>query len=204
MGDAGFRRPRAMNPSAYLKDLGQVLVGVEVTDGCARPLGLDDGLEQAVGLLMTQTGAGGKVMFIGNGASAAIGSHQALDYWKNGGMRAVTFNDLALLTAVSNDFSYSEVFEKPIEMFADRGDVLLAISSSGRSENILRGADAARRRGCHVITLSGLRSDNPLRSLGELNFYVPSTSYGHVEVTHLALSHAMVDTIIARRPSRPA
>jgi len=117
-------------------------------------------------------------MFIGNGASAAIGSHQALDYWKNGGMRAVTFNDLALLTAVSNDFSYAEVFEKPIEMFADAGDILLAISSSGRSENILRGADAARKQGCRVITFSGFRPDNPLRSRGELNFYVPRCPTG--------------------------
>src|SRR5438132_872687 len=165
---------------------------------------LEEGLERAVSILLEQTRRGLKVMFIGNGASAAIGSHQALDYWKNGGMRAVTFNDLALLTAVSNDFSYAEVFEKPIEMFADVGDILLAISSSGRSENILRGADAARKQGCRVITFSGFRSDNPLRSRGELNFYVPSMSYGHVEVTHLALSHTLVDTIIDRRASGSA
>lgn len=184
---------------ANLAEIGRVLTAVEVTDGEGRPVGLDEGLERAVAILTTQTGAGCKAMFIGNGASAAIGSHQALDYWKTGGMRAVTFNDLALLTAVSNDFSYPEVFEKPIEMFADAGDVLLAISSSGKSENILRGADAARKRGCRVITFSGFRPDNPLRSRGELNFYAPSMSYGHVEVTHLALSHTLLDTIIERR-----
>ena len=193
-----------MTPSTYLRDLGRALVAVEVTDGEGRRLGLEEGLERAVSILLAQTRRGLKVMFIGNGASAAIGSHQALDYWKNGGMRAVTFNDLALLTAVSNDFSYAEVFEKPIEMFADVGDILLAISSSGRSENILRGADAARKQGCRVITFSGFRSDNPLRSRGELNFYVPSMSYGHVEVTHLALSHTLVDTIIDRRASGSA
>lgn len=185
--------------TANLAEIGRVLTAVEVTDGEGRPVSLDEGLERAVAILTTQTGAGRKVMFIGNGASAAIGSHQALDYWKNGGMRAITFNDLVLLTAVSNDYSYPEVFEKPIEMFADAGDVLLAISSSGKSENILRGADAARKRGCRVITFSGFRPDNPLRSRGELNFYVPSMSYGHVEVTHLALSHTLVDTIIERR-----
>ena len=190
-----------MTPSAYLREVGRALVAVEVTDGEGRGLGLEEGLERAVAILLGQTRQGLKVMFIGNGASAAIGSHQALDYWKNGGMRAVTFNDLALLTAVSNDFSYAEVFEKPIQMFADAGDVLLAISSSGRSENILRGADAARKRGCRVVTFSGFRPDNPLRSRGELNFYVPSMAYGHVEVTHLALSHTLVDTIIDRRAS---
>lgn len=193
-----------MTGSAYLETLGRQLTAVQVTDGVGRSLALDEGIERAVAILMTQTKIGLKVMFIGNGASAAIGSHQALDYWKNGGMRAVTFNDLALLTAVSNDFSYPEVFEKPIEMFADAGDVLLAISSSGQSENILRGTDAGRRRGCRVITFSGFRPDNPLRGRGELNFYVPSASYGHVEVTHLAISHALVDTIIDRRAAGSA
>lgn len=193
-----------MTTSGYLAALGRALVAVEVTDGGGRRLSLDEGLERAVAILTAQTALGLKVMFIGNGASAAIGSHQALDYWKNGGMRAVTFNDLALLTAISNDFSYPEVFEKPIEMFADAGDVLMAISSSGRSENILRGADAGKRRGCRVITFSGLRPDNPLRPRGELNFYVPSMSYGHVEVTHLALSHTLVDTIIDRRAAASA
>ena len=185
--------------STYLKELGHVLFSVEVTDAQGTPLSLDDGLEMAVGTLQAQTRLGRKVMFIGNGASAAIGSHQALDYWKNGGMRAVTFNDLASLTAISNDFSYAEVFEKPIAAFADGGDVLMAISSSGRSENILRGAAAAAAIGCRVITLSGRDGDNPLRRLGELNFYVPAMSYGQVEVTHLALCHLLVDTIIARR-----
>jgi D-sedoheptulose 7-phosphate isomerase len=193
-----------MTPTAYLRDLGRALVAVEASDGDGRRLGLEEGLERAVSTLLGQTRQGRKVMFIGNGASAAIGSHQALDYWKNGGMRAVTFNDLALLTAISNDFSYAEVFERPIAMFADAGDVLLAISSSGRSENILRGVDAARKHGCRVLTFSGFRPDNPLRSRGELNFYVPSMSYGHVEVTHLALSHTLVDTIIDRRTSGSA
>jgi D-sedoheptulose 7-phosphate isomerase len=188
-----------MTTQGGLRDYGQALVAAEVTDGDGRRLGLDVGLERGVTLLMGQTARGLKVMFIGNGASAAIGSHQALDYWKNGGMRAVTFNDLALLTAISNDFSYPEVFEKPIEMFADPGDILMAISSSGRSENILRGASAATRRGCRVITFSGRKPDNPLRALGELNFYVPSMSYGHVEVAHLAISHTLLDTIIDRR-----
>jgi D-sedoheptulose 7-phosphate isomerase len=188
-----------MSAPGGLRDYGQALVTAEVTDGGGCRLGLDEGLERAVALLTSQTARGLKVMFIGNGASAAIGSHQALDYWKNGGMRAMTFNDLALLTAISNDFSYPEVFEKPIEMFADPGDVLMAISSSGGSENILRGAAAATRRRCRVITFSGRKPDNPLRALGELNFYVPSMSYGHVEVAHLAISHTLLDTIIDRR-----
>jgi D-sedoheptulose 7-phosphate isomerase len=111
----------------------------------------------------------------------------------------VSFNDGALLTCVGNDFGYPHVFEKPIEMFADAGDVLVAISSSGRSENILRAAQAGTRTGCRVITLSGFGPENPLRRLGEVNFYLPSDSYGLVEITHLAICHCILDTIIAAR-----
>jgi D-sedoheptulose 7-phosphate isomerase len=105
-----------------------------------------------------------------------------------------------MLTCVGNDFGYPYVFEKPIAMFADRGDVLIAISSGGRSENILRAVDTGLERGCRVVTLSGFRPDNSLRARGELNFYVPSKSYGFVEITHLSVCHCILDTIIAERP----
>ncbi|MBI2526500.1 MAG: SIS domain-containing protein [Candidatus Rokubacteria bacterium] len=182
-----------------LVGLAGLLTRIEATDASGAPLALDEGLARAVDIVRTQTAAGRKVIFIGNGGSAAIASHQAVDYWKNGGMRAVAFNDPSLLTCVSNDFGYPHVFEKPIEMFADAGDVLVAISSSGKSENILRGAEAAGRTPCRIITLSGFQADNPLRRLGELNFWSPSSSYGHVEITHHAICHAVVDAITAGR-----
>src|SRR5207247_6061407 len=126
-----------------------------------------------------------------------------VDYWRTGGMRAVAFNDSALLTCISSDFGYAQVFERPIEMFGDAGDVLVAVSSSGRSENIVRAARIARAKGCRVITMSGFDRENALRRLGDLNFYVASKSYGHVEVTHLSLSHCLLDTIVAIHGSPP-
>lgn len=183
----------------FLLDLSGMLGRIECTDAEARPVPLDAGVERAVEVVVAQTGAGRKVIFVGNGGSAAIASHQAVDYWKNGGMRAIAFNDISLVTCVANDFGYSHVFEKPIQMFADPGDVLIAISSSGRSENILRGVAAAVEAGCRVVTMSGFAPANPLRRSGEVNFYVPSSSYGLVEIAHLSLCHGMVDTIIGRR-----
>lgn len=180
----------------FFDDLGEGLRKVQVTDASGAPLDFATGMARAVELIVAQTCQGRKLMFIGNGASAAISSHQSVDYWKTGGMRAVAFNDTALLTCISNDFGYPHVFEKPIEMFAEPGDVLMAISSSGRSENILRGAQQARARGCRIVTLSGFDPVNPLRTLGDLNFYVPSKSYGHVEITHLSLSHCLLDAIV--------
>jgi D-sedoheptulose 7-phosphate isomerase len=153
-------------------------------------------IESAGQLVMDQTAAGKKIIFIGNGASASISSHMATDYWKNGGMRAIAFNDAALLTCISNDCGYENVFEKPVEMFADEGDVLIAISSSGKSENILKGVEAARNQGAQVVTLSGFKLDNPLRAMGDINFFVPDEEYGPVEVLHLSITHCILDTII--------
>lgn len=185
--------------SRYFEDLSAVIRKVQATLAGGQGSTLAEGLEHAIQLVLQSTGQGRKLMFIGNGGSAAIASHQAVDYWKNGGLRAVAFNDSSLLTCIGNDYGYPHIFEKPIEMFADPGDVLLAISSSGKSENILRGAKAALQKGCRVITLSGFKPDNPLRSLGSVNFYAASSSYGYVEITHLALCHSIVDTIIGRR-----
>ena len=162
----------------------------------------DEGIRLATDLVRGQTATGRKVIFVGNGGSAAIASHQAVDYWKNGGMRAVSFNDGALLTCVGNDFGFPHVFEKPVAMFADAGDVLMAISSSGQSEDILRAVTAAESAGCRIVTLSGFEPGNALRGRGEVNFYVPSESYGYVEITHLAICHCIVDAIIESRRSR--
>jgi D-sedoheptulose 7-phosphate isomerase len=182
----------------YFVELGETLGRVEASDQAGGTLAYDEGIRRATELVRGQTAAGRKVIFVGNGGSAAIASHQAVDYLKNGGMRAMAFNDASLLTCLSNDLGYPHVFEKPVEMFADRGDVLMAISSSGRSENILRAVAAGGRTGCRVVTLSGFQPDNPLRRQGEINFYVPSDSYGYVEITHLAVCHCIVDTIIAQ------
>jgi D-sedoheptulose 7-phosphate isomerase len=185
----------------YFERLAALFSSVEVTDLHQGRVELSKGLLTAVDLVATQTAMGRKVMFIGNGGSAAIASHQAVDYWKNGGMRAIAFNDSSLLTCISNDFGYPQVFVKPVEMFADPGDVLVAISSSGRSENILSAVNTARKKECKVITMSGFAADTPLRLRGDLNFYVASDSYGHVEIVHLTLCHCILDTIMSRRAS---
>jgi len=138
-------------------------------------------------------------MFIGNGASAAISSHMSTDFWKNGGMRAIAFNDSSILTCIGNDYGYEFLFEKPIEMFAEPGDILMAISSSGSSVNILNGTHAAQRKECKVISFSGFRDDNPLRNLGDINFHVPADEYGPVEIVHHSICHCILDCIISKK-----
>ena len=135
----------------------------------------------------------GKMMFVGSGASASIASHMALDFSKNGKVPALAFNDAAALTALSNDEGYDQVFAKQIEYFGAQGDMLVAISSSGNSDNIVKAVRAARAKGCSVLTFSGLGADNKLRQMGDYNLYVPSGEYGFVEVVHGGLIHALLD-----------
>lgn len=135
----------------------------------------------------------GKIIFIGNGGSAAIASHMACDWTKNGGYRALAFNDSAALTCLSNDLGYAATFAFQVIRFMDPIDVLVAVSSSGASPNILGAAEAARKKGAVVITLSGFREDNPLRKLGTLNVHVPNMDYGVVECAHLVVLHAALN-----------
>ncbi len=179
----------------YYESLWSLRNSVQVTDPSGQPFNFYDGLEQACNLIQSQAKDGFKLIFIGNGASAAISSHMATDFWKNGDIRAMAFNDSSLLTCVGNDYGYEQLFEKPIEMFADPGDILMAISSSGRSANILNGVKAARKKNCQVITFSGFQGENPLRVLGDINFYVPASAYGPVEILHHSICHCLLDIL---------
>ncbi|MDD5687471.1 MAG: SIS domain-containing protein [Elusimicrobia bacterium] len=183
----------------YYNELSVLFDSVRVTNSRRNKLGFFKGIEVVCNVIKRQSDKGGKLFFIGNGASASISSHMSTDFWKNGGIQSLAFNDSSLLTCVSNDFGYRYVFEKPIEMFADKGDVLFAISSSGKSENIIRGVKMACSKKLNIITLSGFNKKNPLCSLGDINFYVPSPSYGYVEIIHQAICHSILDMILLER-----
>ncbi|MBU1907804.1 SIS domain-containing protein [Patescibacteria group bacterium] len=140
---------------------------------------------------------GGKIIFIGNGGSAAMASHHAFDYWKNGKMRAIAFNDSSLLTGGGNDFGYPEVFSQPLGMFAEARDLVITISSSGQSPNILNAAKKAKEIGCYVVTMSAFKRDNPLRSLGDVNIYLDTMVYGYAELGHETILHSILDFTIS-------
>ena len=177
----------------YFHKLSELMRTLEVTDGRRTPLGLNEGAERAVQLVLATGENRQKAMLIGNGGSSAIVSHVQNDLCKAVGVQALVFTEPPLLTALANDDGYGSVFEGPIKLWAEPGDLLMAVSSSGESENILRGARASIDRGCHVITLTGFNPKNPLRQMGDLNFYVPSDVYGYVETTHAALTHFITD-----------
>lgn len=139
----------------------------------------------------------GKCLFlVGNGASASMASHFAIDMMKNIGICTETFNEPSLLTALSNDYCYEDVFAKPLGWKMKKGDMLVAISSSGNSPNIVRAVETAKRCCCRVVTLSAMGTDNAIRKLGDLNLYVPAPTYGLAESAHAVILHYWVDSLM--------
>lgn len=184
----------------YIEDIYACGVSiVAASKGGKKSIPVPMAMNKAVSLCREVKRKNNKIIFIGNGGSASIASHQAVDFWKNGKIRALSFNDSSLLTCISNDFGYEHVFAKPVEMFSQKGDLIVAISSSGRSKNILNAVKCANKKGCKILTLSGFSKNNPLRTMGDVNFYVPSYSYGIVEILHLGICHSLLDYIIKQR-----
>jgi D-sedoheptulose 7-phosphate isomerase len=177
----------------YFTTLADLLHGAQVTDRAAKSMPLAEGCEWMRDAAHQAHRAGNKIIFVGNGGSAGIASHLAIDFSKNGGLRSLAFNDAAALTCLANDLGYDNVFAKQLEFHARPGDLLIAISSSGKSPNILNAVKAARAQDCGVVTFSGFTEDNDLRKGGDINFYVKSYEYGFVEVAHLTLCHAVLD-----------
>ena len=139
---------------------------------------------------------GKKIIVVGNGGSAAMASHVAVDLTKAAGCRAITFNEADLLTCFANDYGYENWVEKALNFYADKGDVVILISSSGTSKNIVNGANWAKQNGLSVITLSGFNSENPLKKIGDINLWVDSKGYNIIEMAHHIWLVAIVDYIV--------
>jgi D-sedoheptulose 7-phosphate isomerase len=139
---------------------------------------------------------GNKIIFAGNGGSAAMSSHLAVDLTKTAKIRGINFNEADLITCFANDYGYEKWVLQALEHYADEGDVIVLISSSGQSANIVNGAKYAKEKGFSLVTFSGFDSDNPLRQIGDINVWVESHSYNIVEMTHHIWLLAIVDLIV--------
>ena len=145
-----------------------------------------------------------KVMIFGNGGSAAIASHVSVDLTKNAGVRTVNFNEADLLTCFSNDYGYERWIEKAIEFYGDPKDVLILISSSGKSPNMLNACKAAKdKKISKIITLTGHDKNNPLTKLGDINLWINSKAYNFIENTHQLWLLTICDLIIGKREYLP-
>ena len=146
----------------------------------------------------------GKVIICGNGGSAAIASHVSVDLTKNANIRSINFNEADLITCLANDYGYEKWIEKAIDFYGDNKDVLILISASGKSKNMINACTAARNKKISkIITLTGNERDNPLSKLGDINFYIDSKSYNFIENTHQIWLLTICDLIIGKREYLP-
>lgn len=137
-----------------------------------------------------------KIIIAGNGGSAAIASHISVDFTKLAKIRAINFNEADLITCFANDYGYENWIARGLEFYADKGDLVILISSSGESLNIINGAKKAEELQLDLITLSGFSSENRLRKLGSVNLWADSTMYNIVELTHTVWLLSVLDKIV--------
>ena len=146
-----------------------------------------------------------KIIFIGNGGSAAIASHISVDLSKNAKIRSINFNEADLITCLSNDYGHENWMKAALNIYCDKGDLVVLISSSGRSLNILNVAKWCKKNKIKFITFSGNDSDNPLKKINSegINFWVDSKAYNHIEGIHLLLLMSITDCVIGKSVYKP-
>ena len=145
-----------------------------------------------------------KIIIFGNGGSAAISSHFSVDMTKNANIRCINFNEPDLITCFSNDFGYENWLSNSIKFYGDKGDILIAISSRGKSKNIINGCAAAKKKKfSKIITLTGYSINNPVMKKGDINLWINSKAYNFIENIHQFWLLLLVDLVIGKTEYLP-
>ena len=145
-----------------------------------------------------------KILIFGNGGSAAIASHFSVDLTKNAKIRCTNYNESDLITCFSNDFGYERWVEMAIKYYGNKGDVLIVISSSGKSKNMINACIATRKKKfSKIITLTGHLVNNPVKKLSDINLWVNSKAYNYIENIHQFWLLSLVDLVIGKKNYLP-
>lgn len=183
----------------YIKELIQRLDDTEIWKGAGQMCkDYDEGIRFLTDTFLSYKKDTARVFFIGNGGSAAIASHMTADFMKNGGMNTYSLYDNAVVTCMGNDYGYEYIFSKPLEFLVKEGDLVVAISSSGDSQNIINAIMVAKEKKAEVMTFTGFLPDNRARRLADISLYVPCGKYGMVESIHNLILQQIVDLIMER------
>jgi len=176
-----------------LEELNKLITKTVCTTKEKEQIKLQDAFSVFKTLLLQMKNENGVGYIIGNGGSAGIASHFCTDLMKTLKLPACTLVDSNLLTCLSNDFGYDKSYSEALKVILKKQDILIAISSSGNSLNIVNAAKIAKEKKTKVITLSGFSELNSLRKLGDLNFWLNKIDYGLVEMGHFFILHSVVD-----------
>jgi len=183
----------------YIEELMGKLWETEVWEGTGKKCkDYEEGIRLLIDFFSRHKSKGSRLFFIGNGGSGAIASHMTADFMKNGGMNTYSLYDNAVTTCMGNDYGYEYIFSKPMGFLVEEDDLVVAISSSGNSQNIVNAIGTAKDRRAAVVTFTGFERDNRVKAMGDVNVYVPSGKYGMVESIHNLILQQVVDMIMWR------
>jgi D-sedoheptulose 7-phosphate isomerase len=186
--------------ASRVRTFADVVAGAHATDMRGNDLGLEAAIDNVLNALREARSNRGRLYIIGNGGSSAIAAHAVNDFVNMTRINAHTLHDPALLTCMANDYGYENAYARILGRFSYPEDVLIAISSSGRSENIRNAAAIFGAAGGMVVTLTGFGGGNPLRSMGGVNFWLDASDYGIVEIGHQFILHNLADRLAAETP----
>ena len=185
--------------NSYIEDLINTLRNTEIWREIEEKYqDYSQGIQVLVDRFTRHKEKGSQVFFIGNGGSSAIASHMTADFMKNGGMNTYSLYDNAVTTCMGNDYGYESIFSRPMQFLVREDDLVIAISSSGNSANIVNAIQVAKEKKAEVITLTGFEPTNEAKQMGDINVYVPCNKYGIVESIHNLILQQIVDVIMER------
>ena len=177
----------------YLQTFQNVVSGVVITDNNENEISITDALTRIKQQFDILKKNGNSIYLIGNGGSSGIVSHASVDLLNSCNIKAFPLTDNSQITCFANDYGYENVFSKQLETLLTTGDILITVSSSGKSNNIINAAATASQKEIFLITLSGFSEDNTLRKSGDINLWSDSGTYGIVEIGHAFLLHFITD-----------
>ena len=182
----------------YISSFSKILLNTVITDVNDNYLDHTIAFKKIINRLVEIRQNKTTVFLIGNGGSSGVISHASIDLLNTGKIKSYPLTDSSHLTCMANDNGYENVFKTPLETLINSKDALIAVSSSGSSENIVNAAKFAMQKGSFVVTLSGFDEANPLRKIGDFNFWLNSNNYGKVELGHSLLLHIITDLLVIK------
>jgi D-sedoheptulose 7-phosphate isomerase len=150
-------------------------------------------IDQSVKLIGKCRSLGGKVYVVGNGGSASMASHVSVDFAKVARVPSASFNNSNLITCFANDYGHDNWVAEAIKAYTNKNDMVILISSSGTSKNIVNAAKYCNENNIPLLTLSGFKRDNPLSVLGNVNIHIESENYNFIEMSHHIILVSIVD-----------
>ena len=150
-------------------------------------------IDRSVELILKCKRNNGKVFIVGNGGSSSIASHVSVDFAKVANVPSNTFNNANLITCFANDYGHENWIKEAIKAYTQKNDILILISSSGTSNNIINAAKYCNENNIPLITLSGFDKSNPLAKLGDVNIHINSNNYNYIEMSHHIILVSIVD-----------